>query len=49
MNLKTTIETLRDVIRHHDDLYYANHTPEIPDQAYDALMQELQRLEGENP
>jgi DNA ligase (NAD+) len=44
-----SIQTLRDEIRHHDELYYAQAAPEIPDRQYDRLMQQLQQLEAENP
>jgi len=40
---------LRQLIRHHDELYYKRVAPEITDLQYDQLMQELQRLEAANP
>lgn len=43
------IEQLRDEIRHHDELYYQQAKPEISDQQYDKLMQDLITLESENP
>ena len=43
------IEKLRDEIRHHDELYYVGNAPEISDREYDLLLEELQRLEAENP
>ena len=43
------IETLRDEIRYHEELYYVYDRPEISDQEYDALMARLQKLEEENP
>lgn len=43
------IEKLRDEIRYHDELYYVGNAPEISDREYDLLLQELQRLEAENP
>jgi DNA ligase (NAD+) len=43
------IEGLRDEIRHHDDLYYLQETPEISDRDYDALMQRLRELEAKHP
>lgn len=43
------IEKLRDEIRHHEHLYYVLDKPEISDAQYDALMNELKRLEGEHP
>lgn len=36
-------------LRHHSDLYYAQGRPEISDEAYDALEQELLRLEQSHP
>ena len=43
------IEKLRDEIRHHDELYYVGNAPEISDREYDLLLEELKRLEAENP
>ena len=43
------IEKLRDQIRRHDYLYYVKNEPEISDREYDALYEELMRLEGEHP
>lgn len=43
------VEKLRTEIRRHDELYYKQAKPEITDLEYDQLMQELQRLEAENP
>jgi DNA ligase (NAD+) len=40
------IESLRDEIARHDVLYYRTAQPEISDQAYDALKQELSGLEA---
>ena len=40
---------LRDLIRHHNDRYYAEDTPEISDAEYDALVKELARIEAEHP
>ncbi|MFN7962686.1 MAG: NAD-dependent DNA ligase LigA [Thermoanaerobaculia bacterium] len=45
-------ERIRDLtreIRHHDYLYYAKDAPEISDEAYDRLFQELKKLEAEHP
>jgi DNA ligase (NAD+) len=39
------ITELTGLIRHHNKLYYDEDAPEITDQAYDALMQELRLLE----
>jgi DNA ligase (NAD+) len=43
------IEKLRDEIRHHEHLYYVLDKPEITDAQFDALMNELKRLEGAHP
>ena len=43
------IEELRDVIRHHLHLYHVLDAPEISDEAFDALMEELRTLEAAHP
>jgi DNA ligase (NAD+) len=43
------IEHLRDEIRRHDYLYYVLDRPEISDAEYDALFEELVRLEAAHP
>jgi len=43
------IEKLRNEIRHHDELYYVENEPEISDREYDALLEQLQKLEEANP
>lgn len=43
------IKTLRAEIRRHDQLYYVSARPEIDDRSYDALFEELQRLESAHP
>ncbi len=43
------IESLREQIRRHEERYYVLNDPEITDAAFDALMHELQALEGEHP
>lgn len=43
------IEKLREDIRHHEHLYYVLDTPEITDAQYDALMNQLKKLEAEHP
>jgi DNA ligase (NAD+) len=40
---------LREVLRHHNELYYGRDEPEIGDDAYDALMDELRGLEADFP
>lgn len=43
------IEHLRREIDHHNRLYYLEARTEISDQAFDALLRELQELEAQNP
>ncbi len=43
------IENLRDEIRHHEHLYYVLDKPAISDAEFDALMNELKRLEAAHP
>ncbi len=43
------IQQLSEEIRRHDQLYYDQATPEISDYDYDMLMEELKKLEFENP
>jgi DNA ligase (NAD+) len=43
------IAELRAQIAHHDELYYEQDNPEIPDAAYDQLMIELRGLETQFP
>jgi DNA ligase (NAD+) len=43
------IETLRDKIRHHEYLYYVVDQPEVSDQEFDKLMQQLKDVESEHP
>lgn len=49
MTPATRIEELRRQIRHHEERYYVLNSPEIADGEFDALMQELLRLESEHP
>lgn len=44
-----TIDELRNKIHYHDKKYYIDNNPKISDYDYDQLMQELIRLEAENP
>src|SRR6201987_2004031 len=48
-DIEKKIETLREKIRHHEYLYYVLDNPEISDQDFDRLMQQLKDLETENP
>lgn len=43
------IEELRNLINYHSNLYYTQDEPEISDFEYDKLMQELKRMEKEDP
>ncbi|MFY9646255.1 MAG: NAD-dependent DNA ligase LigA [Terriglobales bacterium] len=43
------IEALREKIRHHEYRYYVLDDPEIADADFDKLMNELKRIEKENP
>jgi DNA ligase (NAD+) len=43
------IEELRAEIRRHEHLYYVLDSPQISDQAFDALMNELKQLEADHP
>lgn len=43
------IDELRGQIQHHDQRYYVLDDPEISDEQYDELLDELRRLEEENP
>jgi DNA ligase (NAD+) len=47
--IEKKIEALREKIRHHEHLYYVLDAPEISDADFDKLMNELKRLESENP
>jgi len=42
-------EELRATLRRHEHLYYVLDAPEVSDAEYDALMNELKRLEAEHP
>src|SRR6201987_2111111 len=43
------VEELRAELRQHEHLYYVVDAPEISDEQYDALMNELKKLEAEHP
>jgi DNA ligase (NAD+) len=43
------VEELRAELRRHEHLYYVLDSPEVSDAAYDALMNELKRIEAEYP
>ena len=46
---KTRAAELRKLIEHHNRKYYVEDDPEIGDDAYDALLDELRGLEAEHP
>lgn len=48
-DVRQRVEKLRQLIRHHDYLYYVLDAPEISDAEYDALMRELRELEAAHP
>ena len=48
-DIKRRIEELRKNINCHNKRYYVDNRPEISDQEYDALMQELKKLEDSHP
>ncbi|NLE04509.1 MAG: NAD-dependent DNA ligase LigA, partial [Crenarchaeota archaeon] len=48
-DIKQQIESLKNEINHHDDLYYNRAQPEISDSEYDMLMRTLKKLEDDNP
>jgi DNA ligase (NAD+) len=43
------IRELRELLRHHNDLYYQQALPEISDAEYDKLYRELEELEAKHP
>ena len=45
----SAFEQLRAIIRHHNDRYFLDDAPEIPDADYDSLVRELQQLEEQFP
>ena len=46
---KERAEKLRDTINRHRSLYHTHDAPEISDEAYDALIKELEELEARHP
>jgi DNA ligase (NAD+) len=48
-DISRKIEALREEIRGHEHLYYVLDSPSISDAEFDRLMNELKRLEAENP
>ena len=43
------VEALRNLIRHHNYLYYVLDAPKIQDAEYDRLVRELEALEAAHP
>ena len=48
-DLVARVEKLRDLVRHHQHRYYILDAPEISDSQFDALFDELVKLEAEHP
>ena len=48
-DIKKQIDELKKKSLYHNDLYYNQDNPEIEDAQYDELMQQLKKLEAENP
>jgi DNA ligase (NAD+) len=48
-SVASRVDELRAEIAHHDHRYYVLDDPEISDEKYDALLDELRRLEEEHP
>ncbi len=49
MDAKRDIELLREQLRHHNEKYYDQDAPEIPDYEYDMLQRRLRALEAAYP
>jgi DNA ligase (NAD+) len=49
MNPVGRVRELREQLAYHNHRYYTLDAPEVPDSTYDALMRELQQLEGAHP
>lgn len=48
-DIKERVKKLREAIKRHQALYHTHDRPEISDEAYDALVRELERLESQYP
>lgn len=48
-SIQVTLEQLRETLHYHAVRYYVEDSPEIPDVEYDRLMQQLLKIEEENP
>ncbi len=49
MDIKARIKDLSDLLNHYNDRYYRDAISEIPDQEFDKLLKELEKLEIEYP
>jgi DNA ligase (NAD+) len=49
LSVSQQVEKLREEIRRHEELYYVLDNPQISDAEYDALLEQLQKLEQEHP
>ena len=49
MDIKNRIEELREQLRYHSIKYYVYDSPEISDFEYDAMFDELKKLEEAHP
>jgi DNA ligase (NAD+) len=47
--MEQELQELRDIVRHHEYLYYVEDAPELTDAQYDALMNKLKKMEAEHP
>ncbi|HEY3027339.1 MAG TPA: NAD-dependent DNA ligase LigA [Pyrinomonadaceae bacterium] len=47
--IERTMESLRDEIRRHEELYYVRDNPEISDKEYDELLERLREMEQQYP
>jgi DNA ligase (NAD+) len=47
--IEKRMNKLYDLVRYHADLYYTKDTPEISDESYDSLLEELRLLEEKHP
>lgn len=48
-DIQKRMEKLYSLVRYHSDLYHTKDTPEISDESYDSLVQELRKLEDLYP
>jgi DNA ligase (NAD+) len=48
-SIQSTLEQLKETLHYHAVRYYVEDSPEIPDVEYDRLMQQLLKIEQENP